>query len=264
MSPPPPLSVRGLSIRAKPIGFDLALGEIIAVLGDNGSGKSLLLSHLAGRLRTGPGVVKVGGRELRDSLSEIGVVFQYPALIRNMTVFENIALPFLVHGLDLDGELRAKVLLRMRLLGCGDLGREEVHRLSEGDRRCVTLARALSGNARLLIADEPVAALAPAKKVLVEELLGCMVRTGVLGGIVKAGVVESALSPSSISLELDPGPNAVCAVVPKLGKPPPFRWKTKNRRATSPRLSSNTVGWATGLTRRSGSLPSRRMGARNR
>jgi ABC-type sulfate/molybdate transport systems ATPase subunit len=182
----PPLSVRGLSIGAAPITFDLLPGEILAVLGDNGSGKSLLLAHLAGRLRTAPGTVKVAGRELRDSLAEIGVVFQYPALIRNMTVFENIALPFLVHGLDLDGELRAKVLLRMRLLGCGDLGREEVHHLSEGDSRCVALARALSGNARLLIADEPVAALAPAKKALVEELLACLVRTGALAGIVMA------------------------------------------------------------------------------
>lgn len=186
MNGAPPLSVQGLSIGREPLAFEVRPGEILAVLGDNGSGKSLLLAHLSGHLRVPAGAVQVGGRELRKALSEIGVVFQHPGLIRNMTVFENIALPFLVHGLDLDGALQEKVRLRMRLVGCGHLENEEVHRLSEGDKRCVSLARALSGPTRLLIADEPVASLSPAKKALVEELLASLVQTGVLTGIVMA------------------------------------------------------------------------------
>jgi len=186
MSEASPLSVRGLSTGNGPLDFDVHHGDILAVLGDNGSGKSLLLAHLSGHLRVPSGSVRVAGRELHKSLSEVGVVFQHPGLIRNMTVFENIALPFLVHGLDLDGELEEKVRLRMRLVGCGHLENEEVHRLSEGDKRCISLARALSGHTRLLIADEPVAALSPAKKATVEELLACLVRTGVLAGIVMA------------------------------------------------------------------------------
>ncbi len=186
MSEAPPLSVRGLSIGKGPLDFDVHHGDILAVLGDNGSGKSLLLAHLSGHLRVPSGSVRVAGRELHKSLPEVGVVFQHPGLIRNMTVFENIALPFLVHGLDLDGELEEKVRLRMRLVGCGHLENEEVHRLSEGDKRCISLARALSGHTRLLIADEPVASLSPAKKATVEELLACLVRTGVLAGIVMA------------------------------------------------------------------------------
>jgi len=186
MSSAPPLSVSGLDIGRGPIAFEVGPGGVLAVLGDNGSGKSLLLAHLSGHLRVPKGSVKVGGRELRAALSDVGVVFQHTGLIRNMTVFENIALPFLVHGLDLDGVVEEKVRLRMRLVGCAHLENEEVHRLSEGDKRCVALARALSGPTRLLIADEPVAALAPAKKALVEELLASLVRTGVLTGIVLA------------------------------------------------------------------------------
>lgn len=181
-----PLSVAGLSLGKEPLSFALEPGEILAVLGDNGSGKSLLLAHLSGHLRTARGVVRVEGRELLAAQAEVGVVFQHPGLIRNMTVFENVALPFLVHGLDLDGGLEEKVRLRMQLVGCGHLENEEVHRLSEGDKRCVALARALSGHTRLLIADEPSAALAPAKKALIEELLSTLVRTGVLTGIVLA------------------------------------------------------------------------------
>lgn len=186
MSAAPPLSVQGLSLGGGPLNFAVQPGEILAVLGNNGSGKSLLLAHLSGHLRVPPGSVRVEGRELRTALTEVGVVFQHPGLIRNMTVFENIALPFLVHGLDLDGALQEKVRLRMKLVGCGHLENEEVHQLSEGDKRCVSLARALSGYTRLLIADEPVAALAPAKKALVEELLASLVKTGVLTGIVMA------------------------------------------------------------------------------
>lgn len=186
MNRPPALSVQGLSIGSEPFSFEVQPGGVLAVLGDNGSGKSLLLAHLSGHLRVPSGSVKVEGRDLRAALSEVGVVFQHPGLIRNMTVFENIALPFLVHGLDLNGEIQEKVRLRMRLLGCGHLENEEVHLLSEGDKRCVSLARALSGPTRLLIADEPVASLAPGKKALVEELLACLVQTGVLSGIVFA------------------------------------------------------------------------------
>jgi len=186
MSDATPLSVKALSLGGDPLTFEVQPGEILAVLGDNGSGKSLLLAHLSGHLRVPPGSVRVNGRELRSALSEVGVVFQHPGLIRTMTVFENIALPFLVHGLELDGGLEEKVRLRMRLLGCEHLADEEVHQLSEGDKRCVSLARALSGHTRFLIADEPVGALSPAKKALVEELLASLVQTGILTGIVLA------------------------------------------------------------------------------
>lgn len=174
-----PLSVKDLVIGGAPVAFDVQPGEILAVLGDNGSGKSLLLAHLTGHLRTPKDAVRV-------TRKEVGVVFQHHGLIRNMTVFENVALPFLVHGLDLDGGLEDQVRLRLSLVGCAHLADAEVHQLSEGDKRCVALARALSGQTRLLIADEPVAALAPAKKALVEELLASLVQTGVLTGIVLA------------------------------------------------------------------------------
>ncbi|WP_162145236.1 ATP-binding cassette domain-containing protein [Chthoniobacter flavus] len=180
------LSVKGIPIGGHPIDFDLQPGGILAVLGDNGSGKSLLLSCLTGHLRTAPGVVRLGDEDLSALRAEVGVVSQHPGLIRSMTVFENVALPFLARGLDLDGGLQEQVELRLNLVGCGHLADEAVHHLSEGDKRRVALARALSGRTRLLVADEPVAALAPAKKALVRELLITLVQTGVLCSIVLA------------------------------------------------------------------------------
>jgi ABC-type multidrug transport system ATPase subunit len=186
MSNAPTLFVKGIVIGNTPIAFDLHPGEILAVLGDNGAGKSLLLACLSGHLRASEGSVRIGEDELRAAHEDVGVVFQHPGLIRNMTVFENVALPFLVHGLEVDGGLEERVRLRLRLVGCGHLAHEPIHRLSEGDKRCVALARALSGRTRLLIADEPAAALSPAKKALVQELLAMLVRTGALTNIVFA------------------------------------------------------------------------------
>lgn len=190
-----PLSVRGIVLdaaRGDTVDFELQKGEVLAVVGDNGTGKSLLLAHLSGHLRAAQGSVAIHGHDLfgrrtrAAAQRELGVVFQHPGLIRNMTVFENVALPFLVHGLDLDGALEEQVRLRLRLVGCGHLAQEEVHRLSEGDKRCVALARALSGHTRLLVADEPVAALSPGKKAMVEELLLSLRQNEVLSGIVMA------------------------------------------------------------------------------
>ena len=103
-----------------------------------------------------------------------------------MTVFENVALPFLAHGLDLDGALEKQVRLRLALVGCAHLADQDVNRLSEGDKRCVALARALSGSTRWLVADEPTAALSPAKKNWVEDLLTALVQAGALAGLILA------------------------------------------------------------------------------
>jgi ABC-type sulfate/molybdate transport systems ATPase subunit len=181
-----PLTVQDLDFGRRPVSFTVGRGEVLAVLGDNGSGKSLMMAHLSGHLRARQGSVRVGDRALLQARREVGVVFQHHGLIRNMTVFENVALPFLVQALDLDGALAEKVRLRLRLVGCAHLENEDVHRLSEGDKRCVALARALAGTPQVLLADEPSAALAPAKKALVEELLATLSQTGVLAAVVLA------------------------------------------------------------------------------
>jgi ABC-type sulfate/molybdate transport systems ATPase subunit len=190
----PPLRVEHLALAARDIliQFVLEEGSILAVLGENGSGKSLFLSCLAG-YRWSPGAtVEVHGfnifdrRERSAAQRLIGVVFQNSGLIRNLTVFENVALPFLARSLNLDSELKDKVKLRLDLVGCGHLLDRTVTELSEGDRKCIALARALAGEARILVADEPFAALSPKRRSLVEELLVRLVDAGALSGVVFA------------------------------------------------------------------------------
>jgi ABC-type sulfate/molybdate transport systems ATPase subunit len=189
-----PLRVEALALgpSAAPIGFTLENGSVLAVLGDNASGKSLLLSCLAGYRWTRGARVEIHGYNLFDRRQRaaaqrlVGVVFQNSGLIRNLTVFENVALPFLARTLALDSELEEKVKLRLDLVGCGHLFESTVTHLSEGDRKCIALARALAGEVRVLIADEPFAALSARRRNLVEELLVSLIEAGTLSAMVFA------------------------------------------------------------------------------
>jgi ABC-type sulfate/molybdate transport systems ATPase subunit len=190
----PPLRVQRLALGAahSPIGFTLENGSTLVVLGENASGKSLLLSCLAGYRWTRGAIVEVHGHNIFDRRERaaaqrlVGVVFQNSGLIRNLTVFENVALPFLARSLALDSELEDKVKLRLDLVGCGHLLERTVTQLSEGDRKCIALARALAGEVRVLIADEPFAALSARRRSLVEELLVSLIEAGNLSSVVFA------------------------------------------------------------------------------
>jgi ABC-type sulfate/molybdate transport systems ATPase subunit len=190
----PPLRVQRLALGTAPtpIAFTLENGSVLAVLGENASGKSLLLSCLAGYRWTRGARVEVHGYNIFDRRERaaaqrlVGVVFQNSGLIRNLTVFENVALPFLARSLALDSELEDKVKLRLDLVGCGHLLERTVTQLSEGDRKCIALARALAGKVRVLIADEPFAALSARRRSLVEELLVSLIESGNLSGVVFA------------------------------------------------------------------------------
>jgi ABC-type sulfate/molybdate transport systems ATPase subunit len=191
----PPLRVQRLALGApprSPIEFTLENGSILAVLGENASGKSLLLSCLAGYRWTRGAIVEVHGYNIFDRHERaaaqrlVGVVFQNSGLIRSLTVFENVALPFLARSLALDSELEDKVKLRLDLVGCGHLLERTVTELSEGDRKCIALARALAGEVRVLIADEPFAALSARRRGLVEELLVSLIESASLSSVVFA------------------------------------------------------------------------------
>jgi phospholipid/cholesterol/gamma-HCH transport system ATP-binding protein len=198
------VEVRDLRLTLRPQtelpGFDftVARGEVAVVLGDNGSGKSLLLAHLAGLLRAQARLLRIHGcdllapRGLREARKHFGVVFQQPALLRSLTVFENVALPF---AASYEG-VSEQVADLLALTGCAGLETAYPHELSEGVKRCVAISRALAAEKRVLLCDEPVAALSPDKRRRIEDLIVALVQRGVLD----AAVIFTQSIPTALRL----------------------------------------------------------------
>ena len=219
------LSVRGLALfpgEPAALDFEVRAGEILVVLGPNGSGKSQLINLLAGVYPVAPGVIRYGEDDLgsasdlrRVRQRKIGVVFQQPALLRGLTIEENLALPLRLAqrgagwGRRLSrAAVREEVRQLLSLVGvarCEDL---YPHELGVGEQQCVALARALAGNKRVLLCDEPTADLSLDKAFQVDELIAGLVQGGVLAAaVVCTQNLETAFRLGSRFLLLGDGEN---------------------------------------------------------
>jgi rhamnose transport system ATP-binding protein len=177
-TPTPLLEVRGIEksfpgVRAlSGVSFDVRAGEAHALIGENGAGKSTLIKIMSGVFRPDSGSILVEGRETRlatpDDARRAGIatIYQELLLFPELSVAENI---FLGHaprakGGWIDwGAMRAKAEELLASLDIDDLPADEtVGALSVGNRQRVEILRALSHDARVVIMDEPTAALTEA------------------------------------------------------------------------------------------------------
>jgi NitT/TauT family transport system ATP-binding protein len=141
-------------IAVEDVSLDVAEGDFLALLGPSGCGKSTLLRMVAGLIEPSAGRLEWG----RDARGEVGFVFQEPTLMPWATALRNVALPLELSGVPRrEAERRAaEWLARVELTGF-----EEAYprALSGGMRMRVSIARALVTRPRLLLMDEPFAAL---------------------------------------------------------------------------------------------------------
>ncbi len=143
------------------LSLDVARGEFLTLLGPSGSGKTTALMMLAGFERPDGGVILLDGQDITRTAPHkrnIGVVFQSYALFPHMSVAQNVAFPLEVRGLSraTREERVGRALDMVRLAGFGD---RLPAQLSGGQQQRVALARTLAVRPRVLLLDEPFAAL---------------------------------------------------------------------------------------------------------
>lgn len=162
------------------VDVSVAPGELLAILGQSGTGKSVLLRQIIGLERPDGGRIAVGGYELSRYLAlppeqkpfRIAMVFQGAALLASLTVAENVALRLREHGHRAPAEIARivrRVLEQVEMAGTENKYPSE---LSGGMRKRVAIARALSVDPELILYDEPTADLDP----ILTEQIGELIR----------------------------------------------------------------------------------------
>jgi len=152
-------SASGTVLALDRVSLNVAEGEFVCLVGASGCGKTTLLNIIAGLERPDSGTVQADGKPVTGPGRERLVMFQEPALFPWLNVFGNV-----LFGLKLKPNLTKKdrrdvAKYYLELVGLSRFERANIHELSGGMKQRVSLARALAPNPRVLLMDEPFAAL---------------------------------------------------------------------------------------------------------
>ncbi|MFQ6759836.1 MAG: ABC transporter ATP-binding protein [Alphaproteobacteria bacterium] len=160
-------------------GFDLAAGEIVAMVGPSGSGKSTLLQCVGLLDKPTAGSILISGVPVHQMDEEertivrrkkIGFVYQRHNLLSDFTALENVMMPMLANGVDVD-VAAARALKLLKDVNVEHRANHLPGEMSGGEQQRTAVARALANNPEIILADEPTGSLDPTHASAVFDLL---------------------------------------------------------------------------------------------
>ena len=188
--------------------LDVAAGELVAVVGRSGTGKSTLLHILAGLDRADAGSITVAGERVDRAgdrqltalrARAVGFVFQFFHLVPELTGTQNVLLPTRVNGSRRRGARRGAELIER--LGLREVAAALPHELSGGEQQRFAIARALVNDPSVVFADEPIGNLDPASGAVVLDLLRGMADEGRAVAMVTHQPEASAIADRVVRVE---------------------------------------------------------------
>lgn len=196
-----------------PLNLEIEKGEFVTLIGPSGCGKSTLLKLIAGLLQPSAGMLQVDGLTPKNARETVSFIFQDPALLPWRNVLQNVSL-----GLELEGAARDRRLKRahelLELVALDHVASAYPRELSGGMKMRVSIARALATNPRLLLMDEPFAALDEmTRDRLNEELLRLRAEQKWTAVFVTHSVAEAIFLSTRIVV-LAPNPGRVHVIIP--------------------------------------------------
>lgn len=183
------------------VDFEVAKGELLAVAGPSGTGKSVLLKHLvrlltptSGRvLVDGEDVSAARGKDLERIRSRFGYLFQGGALLGWLTVAENVALPLRELTRMKEAEIEERVRAALEAVELADAADLLPSEISGGMQKRAGLARAIVRNADVILYDEPTSGLDPVTSVTINRLIRRLNRERGITSIVVTHDLQGAL-----------------------------------------------------------------------
>ena len=191
------------------INLDIKEGEFVAIVGFSGTGKTTLISTIAGLIKPDSGEVTMEGKKVTGPSSERGVVFQSYSLMPWLTVFGNVALAVDSVFSDLSASERTERIEKyINMVGLSHATHRHPSELSGGMRQRVNVARALAASPHVLLLDEPLSALdALTRANLQDEIIRIWEQEKKTVVLITNDVDEGLIMADRI-IPLNPGPNA--------------------------------------------------------
>jgi phospholipid/cholesterol/gamma-HCH transport system ATP-binding protein len=201
------------------ISFEVRTGEVFAILGGSGSGKSTVLKHMIGLYRPAAGRVLIDGDEISTAegddrlrvLRKIGVTYQSGALFGSMTLLENVRLA-MEEFTDLPSDAMDLVSrMKLRLVGLAEFADSMPAEVSGGMQKRAAIARAMALDPRILFLDEPSAGLDPITSAELDQLVLRLSGTLGITFVVVTHELPSIFAIADRVVLLDPSTRGIAA-----------------------------------------------------